>query len=54
MPVVKHGDKYGIGSGKPMYDDAKTAWRAYYGYLKSKYGSIKKAKEAGELKKKDK
>lgn len=50
MPVVKHGDKYGIGRGDAIYDDPKTAWRAYYGYMKRKYGSISKAKRSGELK----
>lgn len=46
MPVVKRGRKYAIGSGDAMYDDPKTAWRAYYGYLKSKYGSVKAGKKA--------
>ena len=46
MPVVKHGDKYGIGSGEAMYDDPRTAWRAYYGYLKHKYGSVAAGKQA--------
>jgi len=37
MPVHKVGDKWAIGSGKPMYKSKAAAERAYRAYLYYKY-----------------
>lgn len=36
MPVKKVGNKWAIGSGKPMYSSKAAADRAYKGYLAKK------------------
>lgn len=41
MPVRKVGDKWAIGSGRPIYDTKAKANRAYRGYLANKYGGKK-------------
>jgi hypothetical protein len=43
MPVVydKKSGKWGIGTGKPIYDTKEKADRAYKGYLGKKYSKKK-------------
>jgi hypothetical protein len=42
MPIKKHPNgKWGIGTGKGIYDSKEKAERAYKGYLGKKYGSGK-------------
>jgi hypothetical protein len=42
MPIRKVGNKYAIGSGKPIYKTKESAEAAFRGYLWDKYKGGKK------------